>query len=103
MGGAGVATDIHIALMAGALNGLGFGRSLGRLIRGDGVTLPSVYELQELIHKVSASPLTAARADLLANHTAAEDQMVGDDVEADDWMHRQRHAMLVSTRAMTPA
>ena len=34
------ATNIHLALMAGALDGLGYGRSLGRFIPEDGVTLP---------------------------------------------------------------
>ena len=34
------ATNIHRAIMAGALDGLGYGRSLGRLIHEDGVTLP---------------------------------------------------------------
>ncbi|WP_254513933.1 hypothetical protein [Anatilimnocola floriformis] len=59
------ALNIHVALMAGALDGLGYGRALGRLIHEDGVTLPSVNELRELIHNEPAHPLTAARADLL--------------------------------------
>ena len=33
--------NIHRALLVGALEGLGYGRSLGRLIWQDGVTLPS--------------------------------------------------------------
>ena len=32
--------NIHLALMAGALDGLGYGRSLGRFIAEDGATLP---------------------------------------------------------------
>jgi hypothetical protein len=59
------AWHIHVALMAGALEGLGYGRSLGRLIHEDGVTLPSVWVLRDLITKEPAHPLTAARADLL--------------------------------------
>ena len=35
------ATNIHLALMAGSLDGLGYGRSLGRFIHEDGVTLPA--------------------------------------------------------------
>ena len=34
------ATNIHLALMAGALDGLGYGRALGRFIVEDGATLP---------------------------------------------------------------
>lgn len=59
------ATNIHLAIMAGALDGLGYGRALGRLIHDDGVTLPSVEELTKLIAADPAHPLTAARADLL--------------------------------------
>lgn len=59
------ATNIHLAIMAGALDGLGYGRALGRLILEDGVTLPSVAELAATIAADPADPLTAARADLL--------------------------------------
>ena len=59
------ATNIHLALMAGALDGLGYGRSLGRFIQEDGLTLPSAEELSRAIAADPASPLTAARADLL--------------------------------------
>jgi len=59
------ALHIHVALMAGALEGLGYGRALGKLIHEDGVTLPSVWVLHDLINKDPAHPLTAARADLL--------------------------------------
>jgi hypothetical protein len=59
------ATNIHLAIMAGALDGLGYGRSLGRLICDDGVTLPSKEELSSAIAAEPSHPLTAARADLL--------------------------------------
>jgi hypothetical protein len=59
------ATNIHRAIMAGALDGLGYGRALGRLIHEDGVTLPTTDELTAAIAKEPAHPLTAARADLL--------------------------------------
>lgn len=59
------ATNIHLALMAGALDGLGYGRSLGRFIAEDGATVPTAEELQQAIAADSAHPLTAARADLL--------------------------------------
>jgi hypothetical protein len=59
------ATNIHRALMAGALDGLGYGRSLGKQIIEDGVTLPTAEELSRQIAAEPAHPLTAARADLL--------------------------------------
>jgi hypothetical protein len=59
------ATNIHRAIMAGALDGLGYGRALGRLIHEDGVTLPTPEELMARIVAEPAHPLTAARAELL--------------------------------------
>lgn len=59
------ATNIHMALLAGTLDGLGYGRSLGRFIHEDGVTLPSVYVLGDAIKQKPGDPLTSARADLL--------------------------------------
>jgi hypothetical protein len=59
------ATNIHRALMVGALDELGYGRSLGRMIAEDGVTLPTAAELTRAIAAEPAHPLTAARADLL--------------------------------------
>jgi len=59
------ASNIHLAIMAGALDGLGYGRALGKFIAEDGAALPSV---DELTHEIAANPrhpLTAARADLL--------------------------------------
>jgi hypothetical protein len=58
------ATNIHLALMAGSLDGLGYGRSLGRMIHNDGVTLPTKDELASAISSAPSHPLTAARADL---------------------------------------
>lgn len=59
------ATNIHLALMTGALDGLGYGRSLGRFIAEDGATVPTEDELTKAIVSDPSSPLTAARADLL--------------------------------------
>jgi hypothetical protein len=58
-------TNIHRALMAGALESLGYGASLGRLIAEDGVTLPDPVRLEAAITSEPRHPLTAARADLL--------------------------------------
>jgi hypothetical protein len=59
------ATNIHLAIMAGALDGLGYGRSLGRFITEDGTTLPEPKQLAEAIARDPADRLAAARADLL--------------------------------------
>ncbi|QJX00680.1 hypothetical protein [Frigoriglobus tundricola] len=59
------ATNIHLALMAGALDGLGYGRALGRFIAEDGALLPHPDELRHRIATDPDDPLTAARADLL--------------------------------------
>jgi hypothetical protein len=59
------ASNIHLALMAGALDGLGYGRSMGRMIHEDGVTLPSREALFAAVAAEPSHPLTPARADLL--------------------------------------
>ena len=58
-------TYIHLAIMAGALDALGYGRALGRFIHEDGATLPDQKALVEAIAGEPRHPLTAARADLL--------------------------------------
>lgn len=59
------ATNIHRAIMVGALDDLGYGRALGRHIHEDGVTLPGTEELAASIAADPTHRLTAARADLL--------------------------------------
>jgi len=56
---------IHLALLAGALHEEGYGRSLGRFIAEDGVTLPGPSALEKQLRDEPAHPLSAARADLL--------------------------------------
>ena len=56
---------IHLALLGGGINGEGFGRSLGRFIQEDGVTLPTAKEVEAALCKEPAHPLAPARADLL--------------------------------------
>jgi hypothetical protein len=57
--------NIHLALLAGALRGEGYGRSLGRFIQEDGTTLPTTDELERLLRSEPANDLAPARADLL--------------------------------------
>jgi hypothetical protein len=59
------ATNIHLALLAGALDGLGYGRALGRFILEDGATLPEPDALARAIAAEPRHPLTSARAELL--------------------------------------
>ncbi len=56
---------IHLALLTGALDGLGYGRALGRFILEDGATEPGPEPWAALIAADPRHPLTAARADLL--------------------------------------
>lgn len=56
---------LHLALMAGALRGEGYGGALGRFIAEDGAEFPDPGALADLIAAEPAHPLTAARADLL--------------------------------------
>jgi hypothetical protein len=56
---------IHLALLAGGLNGDGFGRSIGKFISRDGVKLPPVADLQKSVKNAPSHRLAAARAELL--------------------------------------
>jgi hypothetical protein len=57
--------SIQLALLAGALNGDGFGRSLGKFISGDGVKLPPAKNLEKSLKNAPSHRLAAARAELL--------------------------------------
>src|SRR5437868_3695802 len=57
--------NIHLALLAGALQAEGYGRSLGRFICEDGTTLPARKQLEQLVKSEPTDRLAAARADLL--------------------------------------
>ena len=55
----------HLALMAGALEGMGYGGSLGRFIMEEELFLPGSAQLEGWIRSDPLHPLAAARADLL--------------------------------------
>lgn len=57
--------NIHLALLAGALRGEGYGRSLGRFIVEDGTSLPTTDELKKSLSTEPTHPLAPARAELL--------------------------------------
>jgi hypothetical protein len=56
---------IHLALMAGALDNLGYGRALGRFICEEELTLPERSELEQKLRQTPGHPLAPAWADLL--------------------------------------
>lgn len=56
---------MHLALLAGALRKEGYGRSLGRFIFEDGVTLPTTESLKKSLSGEPAHVLAPARAELL--------------------------------------
>jgi hypothetical protein len=57
--------NIHLALLAGALDGDGFGRALGKFTAQDGVNLPQVESLANPFIEHPCHPLAPACADLL--------------------------------------
>lgn len=85
------ATNIHLAIMAGALEGLGYGRALGKFIAEDGATLPPTHELADSIQSEPEHPLTAARADLL--RTMREQRWPAGRNEV---LHRWKHASILA-------
>jgi hypothetical protein len=56
---------IHLALLAGALDGDGFGRALGKFTAQDGATLPTGKSLEAALRDEPSHELAPARAELL--------------------------------------
>lgn len=83
--------NMHLALMAGALDGLGFGQSMGRFITEDGTTLPDPDSLARAIADDPSGALAAARADLLC--AMREHRIAGGPLRAD---HRWKHASILA-------
>lgn len=57
--------NIMLAILAGGIDGLGYGAALGRYISQNGATLPEPASLETAIAREPGHPLTAARAELL--------------------------------------
>jgi hypothetical protein len=85
------AVNIHRAIMVGALDGLGYGCALGRMIHDDGLTLPGIDQLTAAILADPAHPLTSARADLLK---AMREQ--GWPQGRNQIIHRWKHASILA-------
>lgn len=85
------ATNIHLAIMCGALEGLGYGCALGKFIHDDGVELPAAEQLAEAIAAEPEHPLTSARADLL--RAMREQAWSAGRVRVE---HRWKHASIIA-------
>lgn len=84
--------NIHLAVLAGALDGLGYGAALGRFISEDGVTLPSPEVLRVKIAEEPEDRLTAVRADLL--RFMRERGLTAGRVEV---VHQWKHASILAS------
>lgn len=85
------ATNIHMAILAGALDGLGYGQSLARFISTDGATLPERDGLRQAICEAPEDPLAAARCDLL--RTMIEQDWPSGRISIE---HRWKHASILA-------
>ena len=57
--------NIHLSLLAGGVEGLGYGESLGSLVENEALEIPQAGALEQLIQSEPANELTGARAELL--------------------------------------
>ena len=58
---------INLAIAKGALDGLGYGESVGRMISDDGLMIPSIDELEKIIGNKTENPAhRAAAADMIS-------------------------------------
>jgi hypothetical protein len=57
--------NIHLAVLTGALEALGFGSSMGKFVAEDGAVIPSAEALENLLKTDPRHPLSPARAELL--------------------------------------
>jgi hypothetical protein len=83
---------IHLALAAGAVEGLGWGRSLGRFIAEDGVTLPSAADIEAQIRAAPAAAGVGALADLLGSM-----QRAGLAAGRHEMRHAWKHASILAS------
>jgi hypothetical protein len=58
--------NTQLALMSGALSGLGYGASLGRYIHEDGCTLPPLEEMLAAVAQFPGDPLAGACCDAIS-------------------------------------
>ena len=97
---------IHLALLAGALQNEGYGRSLGRFICEDGVTLPATGLLEKSLRDQPADPLAPARAELLQamlTHRLPAGRIAVQASVEGDFDPRRRHFVTTFRSPSTPA
>jgi hypothetical protein len=82
---------IHLALATGAVEGLGYGRALGRFIAEDGATIPGYYVLGDQIKQALGQPVSAPRIDLL--HLVMANQYPAGRMTV---THRWKHASILA-------
>ena len=58
--------NIHLALMTGALQGLGYGQALGKFIHEDGCDLPDPETLAQVVGQFPSDPMAGACCELLS-------------------------------------
>ncbi len=56
---------LHGAVMLGALEGMGYGDSVARMIAEDGWDVPSLESLEEAVRREPANPLSGARCEVI--------------------------------------
>ena len=83
--------NIHLALMAGAIRGEGYGIALGRFIHEDGCELPEPGILRSLVSQFAGDPMAAAAADLL--HAQSRNGLTSGRLEV---MHRWKQASILA-------
>lgn len=84
--------NLHLALLAGGLQGHGYGEALGRFIAEDGCDLPPPEELATLLANFPADPLAPAAADLLV---AMHRHGLG--AGHHEVLHRWKHASILAS------
>jgi hypothetical protein len=81
--------NIHLALLAGALRGEGYGAALGRFVHEDGCTLPSPEILREaLTHPDDDAPAQAELLTVMRRHAIAAGRH--------EVVHRWKHASILA-------
>ncbi|MCC6234500.1 MAG: hypothetical protein IT580_17790 [Verrucomicrobiales bacterium] len=84
--------NLHLALLAGGIEGRGYGMSVGRFIVEDGCTLPPPEGLATMVSHFPADPLAPAAVELLA---AMHRHGLG--AGRHEVVHRWKHASIFAT------
>jgi hypothetical protein len=83
--------NIHLALLAGSLHGLGYGGSLGKFIMEDGCELPDAETLWRMVVQFLGDPMAAACCDVV---TAIKRHELPEGLQ--QVVHRWKHASILA-------